>query len=86
MSKRTTSEQSPWIQTQQLSDIADQTGNIYRSIANLEEVHENREQIEISKYYEKLPHPTILAMEEFKADGTYYRFRTEEEMEGTEEA
>lgn len=32
---------------------------------NLEEVHENREQIEISKFYEKLPHPTILATKEF---------------------
>lgn len=32
---------------------------------NLEEVHENREQIEISKFYEKLPHPTIIATNEF---------------------
>lgn len=32
---------------------------------NLEEVHENREQIEISKFYEKLPHPTILATKEY---------------------
>lgn len=31
----------------------------------LEEVLENREQIEISKFYEKLPHPTILALQEF---------------------
>lgn len=113
MSKRTTSEQSPWIQTQQLGDIADRTGNIYRSIAivakrssqissaikeelnqkleefassvdNLEEVHENREQIEISKYYEKLPHPTILAMDEFKNDGTYFRFPHEEDTESEE--
>lgn len=34
----------------------------------LEEVLENREQIEISKYYEKLSHPTILATEEFLLD------------------
>ena len=34
----------------------------------LEEVLENREQIEISKYYEKLSHPTILATEEFLND------------------
>ncbi len=33
---------------------------------NLEEIHENREQIEISKFYEKLPHPTILATKEFQ--------------------
>ena len=33
---------------------------------NLEEIHENREQIEISKFYEKLPHATILATTEYK--------------------
>ena len=33
---------------------------------NLEEIHENREQIEISKFYEKLPHATILATNEYK--------------------
>ncbi len=32
---------------------------------NLEEVNENREQIEISKYYEKLPKPTLIAAEEY---------------------
>lgn len=35
---------------------------------NLEEIHENREQIEISKFYEKLPHATILATKEFQND------------------
>lgn len=34
----------------------------------LEEVLENREQIEISKFYEKLPHPTIIALQEFMDD------------------
>jgi len=40
---------------------------------NLEEVHENKEQIEISRYYERMPHPTLLALEEFMEDKTYYR-------------
>ena len=31
----------------------------------LEEIHENREQIEISKFYERLPHATIIATKEF---------------------
>jgi DNA-directed RNA polymerase subunit K/omega len=31
----------------------------------IEEVHENKEQIEISKFYEKLPNPAIIAIEEF---------------------
>jgi DNA-directed RNA polymerase subunit K/omega len=39
---------------------------------NLEEVHENREQIEVSRYYEKLPKPTLIAMEEFLANNVYF--------------
>ena len=40
---------------------------------NLEEVFENREQIEISKYYEKLPKPTLIALTEFEEGKVYYR-------------
>jgi len=45
---------------------------------NLEEVFENREQIEISKYYEKLPKPTLVAVQEFLEDKVYYRNPTKE--------
>jgi DNA-directed RNA polymerase subunit K/omega len=41
---------------------------------NLEEIHENREQIEISKFYEKLPKPTSIALEEFLEDKLFYRY------------
>lgn len=37
----------------------------------LEEVSENREQIEISRYYEKLPKPTLIAAQEYE-DGKIY--------------
>jgi DNA-directed RNA polymerase subunit K/omega len=40
---------------------------------NLEEVFENREQIEIAKYYEHLPKPTLIAVQEFLNDQIYYR-------------
>jgi DNA-directed RNA polymerase subunit K/omega len=40
---------------------------------NLEEVFENREQIEISRYYEKLSKPTLIAYEEFIEGQIYYR-------------
>ncbi len=40
---------------------------------NLEEVFENREQIEISKFYERLPKPTLIALEEFETGQVYYR-------------
>lgn len=39
----------------------------------LEEVFENREQIEISSYYERLPKPVNIALEEFLHDKIYYR-------------
>lgn len=40
---------------------------------SLEEVFENREQIEISRYYERLPKPTLIATQEFIDDKIYYR-------------
>jgi DNA-directed RNA polymerase subunit K/omega len=40
---------------------------------NLEEVFENREQIEISKFYERLPKPTLIALQEYLEDEIYYR-------------
>lgn len=40
---------------------------------NLEEVFENREQIEISRYYEKLPKATLIAAQEFEEGKLYYR-------------
>lgn len=40
---------------------------------NLEEVSENREQIEISRYYERLPKPAIIATEEFLDGELFYR-------------
>ena len=40
---------------------------------NLEEVFENREQIEISRYYEKLPKPVLIATQEYIEGKVYYR-------------
>lgn len=39
----------------------------------LEETFENREQIEISKFYEKLPNPVLIATQEFLDDQIYFR-------------
>lgn len=39
---------------------------------SLEEVFENREQIEISRYYEKMPKPTLIATEEFLSNDVYW--------------
>ncbi len=78
-----------------LVELAEQTGNIYETVAiiskranqiaaelksdldgklqefatltdNLEEISENREQIEISRYYEKMPKPSLIATQEYE--------------------
>jgi len=40
---------------------------------NLEEIHENREQIEISRFYERLPKPVSIALDEFTENKLFYR-------------
>ena len=40
---------------------------------SLDEVFENREQIEISRYFERLPKPTLIAAQEFVDGEVYYR-------------
>ena len=52
--------------TQKLQEFASSTDN-------LEEIFENREQIEISKHYEKMPKPTAIATQELLDDKIYMR-------------
>jgi len=47
---------------------------------NLEEVFENREQIEISRFYEKLPKPTLIAAQEYTDGKVYFRNPVKEKM------
>ena len=44
----------------------------FASTDNMEEVSENREQIEISRYYEKLPKPTLIATQEYLEHKLYF--------------
>jgi DNA-directed RNA polymerase subunit K/omega len=46
---------------------------------NLEEVFENREQIEISRHYERLPKPHSIAIQELIEDKVFYRYPDEEQ-------
>ena len=48
---------------------------------SLEEVFENREQIEISRYYEKLPKPSLLATQEFLDGKVYWRDPSKENQQ-----
>ena len=45
---------------------------------SLGEIHENKEQIEISKAYERMPNPALLASQEFMDDKVYYRKNDED--------
>ncbi|MDD4108919.1 MAG: DNA-directed RNA polymerase subunit omega [Prolixibacteraceae bacterium] len=49
---------------------------------NLEEIFENREQIEISKFYERLPKPTLIAFQEWEAGQIYHRNPAKESKQG----
>lgn len=51
------------------------------TVDNLEEVFENREQIEISKFYERMPKPTTVAIEEFLDKQIRFRVPEQEEEE-----
>lgn len=53
---------------------------------NLEELTENREQIEISKFYERLPKPVLIAAKEFEDNEIYFRnpMRDQADNESTE--
>ena len=74
--------------TRDMIALSSDTGNVYETVCiiakranqisvemknNLEEVFENREQIEISRYYEKLPKPTLIAAQEYQEGKVYYR-------------
>jgi len=48
---------------------------------SLEEIFENKEQIEVSKFYEKLPKPHALAVQEWLTDKVYYRNTEEDSQE-----
>ena len=55
------------------SELSKKLEEFSNSADTLEETFENREQIEISKYYEKLPKPALTAIKEFEDGKIYYR-------------
>ena len=46
----------------------------------MEETFENKEQIEISKYYERQPKPDLVAISEFENDEIYYRVANDDDL------
>lgn len=61
------------ISTEMKEELNSKLSEFNSTTDNLEEVFENREQIEISKYYERLPKPTLIAIQEFNEDKIYFR-------------
>ena len=73
------SKRANQIAVQMKEDLAKKLKEFASANDNLEEVFENREQIEISRYYERLPKPAIIATEEFLAGKLYFRDNKNEE-------
>lgn len=61
------------IQSKMKEELDDKLLEFSSNVDNLEEIFENREQIEISKFYEKLPKPSSISIEEYLTDKIYFR-------------
>ena len=70
------SKRSRQLATKMKQELNEKLAEFASKEDNLEEVFENREQIEISKFYERMPKPTSLAIEEFLDNKIEYRDRT----------
>lgn len=78
------SKRARQISTKVKEELSNKLAEFATSVDNLEEIFENREQIEISKFYERMPKPTLMAAEEFLEDRVYYQ-REGESLENNEE-
>ncbi len=67
------SKRANHISTELKDELQTKLSEFTSSTDNLEEVFENREQIEISKFYEKLPKPSLIALQEFLDGKIYHR-------------
>ena len=67
------SKRAVQISAEMKEELSNKLAEFASSTDNLEEIFENREQIEISKYYERQPKPTLIAIQEFVEAKVYYR-------------
>ena len=74
------SRRSNHIAAEMKEELTDKLSEFASATDNLEEIFENREQIEISKHYERLPKPTLVAIQEF-LDGKIYHRNPNREQE-----
>jgi DNA-directed RNA polymerase subunit K/omega len=72
------SKRANQISAEMKEELTNKLAEFASNTDNLEEIFENREQIEISKYYERLPKPSLIAIQEFFDDKIYHRNPTTE--------
>ncbi|GAB3786143.1 DNA-directed RNA polymerase subunit omega [Spirosoma horti] len=68
------SKRARQIATKNKEELSNKLSEFVSAVDNLEEVFENREQIEISKFYERMPKPTSIATDEFLEGKVYWRY------------
>ncbi len=66
-------KRSKQISTKTKEELNGKLSEFASSVDNLEEIFENREQIEISKFYERMPKPSTLAIEEYLEKKVMFR-------------
>lgn len=79
------SKRANQISAKMKEDLSRKLKEFASSNDNLEETFENREQIEISRYYETLPKPTLIAADEFLNGNIYFRNPAKEKDKITSE-
>lgn len=77
-------KRSRQISSNQKEELNSKLAEFASSVDNLEEIFENREQIEISKFYERMPKPSTTAIEEFLNGELNFRIPEEEEKSSEE--
>jgi DNA-directed RNA polymerase subunit K/omega len=64
------------------AELNEKLAEFATGVDNLEEIFENKEQIEISRHFERQPKPSATAIEEFLEDKLFFRKLDNQEIEG----
>ncbi len=75
------SKRARQLSTRIREELSSKLAEFASTVDNLEEIFENREQIEISKFYERMPKPTTVATEEFLEKEIRFRLPEQEQEE-----
>ena len=73
------SKRAKQISTNMKEELNGKLAEFASTVDNLEDIFENREQIEISRFYERMPKPTSMAVDEFQNENIYWRYKDQEE-------